>query len=59
MNPETCECECVPGTTACGDFECCTSEQECCSSTYYGYEFFFCCPPGTVCADGDCLEAAA
>jgi hypothetical protein len=59
MNPETCECECVEGTTPCGDFECCTDEQQCCSSTYYGYEFFFCCPPGSECIDGECVTEGA
>lgn len=58
MNPDTCACECIAGTTPCGDFECCTAQQECCSSDYYGYEIFFCCPPGTTCTDGECVEAA-
>jgi hypothetical protein len=58
MNPDTCECECVEGTSPCGQFECCTAEQECCSSEYYGYEIFFCCPPGTTCTDGECVQAA-
>jgi CXCXC repeat len=57
LNPDTCECECVEGATACGEYECCTAEQECCSSTYYGYEIFFCCPAGTQCVDGECVAA--
>jgi hypothetical protein len=59
LNPDTCECECIAETTPCGDFECCTAGQDCCSFTYYGYEAFFCCPPGTVCTDGECLATAA
>lgn len=55
LDPDTCECVCGEGTTPCGDFECCTAEQECCSSTYYGYEFFFCCPAGTACVNEECV----
>ncbi|MDQ3858297.1 MAG: hypothetical protein M3327_07615 [Actinomycetota bacterium] len=48
FNPETCQCECPEGTTAC-DGSCCTAEETCCVNFYGGAT---CCPPGVACCPG-------
>jgi hypothetical protein len=45
FNPDTCQCECLPGTVPCGE-DCCQTAEQCCSSGFYGA---FCCPPGVAC----------
>jgi hypothetical protein len=45
FNPDTCQCECPEGTSACGEFSCCAPDSPCCGST-------FCCPPQTTCCVG-------
>ena len=52
FNPDTCQCECLPGLVGCfgGMAECCPPGYQCCLKTYPGYASFAgCCPSGTGC----------
>ena len=50
FNPDTCECECAPGTSKCGEFTCCPDGTLCCSDEVFGQ----CCPPDFTCCGFEC-----
>jgi hypothetical protein len=58
FNPTTCQCECPPGQSECGEI-CCPDTAQCCNAQGFGFccgpddtccdAFFQCCPPGLQC----------
>jgi hypothetical protein len=55
LNPNTCLCECEPGTTSCGS-TCCPTGTICCNGDCQVPCGGNCCPPGTQCCGTTCTS---